>query len=262
MGSFVIDCHQVQRILAEDGTVRDEGSFQDAPALPYQIAYRSLTPRRVECENLLVPVCLSASHVAYCSLRMEPVYMALGHASGLAAVQAIRSGRTVQTIDVTALRKKLLEQKAVLELPELASMPRSGRLPGIVMDDAAAERTGTWTSSTYGHPVDGASIHDANAEKGRMSVVYAIAIPADGSYEVRVSYAAAPNRAGNVPVSIRHADGTATITVNQKKVPPIDGLFLSLGTFRFVASQPAVITVRNENTDGIVGADAVQLLVK
>ncbi|MDQ3621990.1 MAG: FAD-dependent oxidoreductase, partial [Verrucomicrobiota bacterium] len=119
MGSFVIDCHIVQRIVAGDGTVTDEGSFPDAPARPYQIAYRSLAPKKAECENLLVPVCFSASHVAYCSMRMEPVYMAMGHASGLAAMMAIKHRKSVQEIDVPALQAKLREQKAVLELKSL-----------------------------------------------------------------------------------------------------------------------------------------------
>lgn len=262
MGSFLIDCHIVQRILAEDGTVRDEGSFQDTPALPYQIAYRSLTPKRAECENLLVPFCLSASHIAYCSIRMEPVYMALGQASGLAAVQAIHAGQSVQGIDVPTLRKKLLEQNAVLELAELASMVRSAKLPGIVMDDHQAERIGHWTGSSYGSPVDGASVHDANAEKGALSIRYALQVPTSGRYEVRISYASAPNRASNVPVRIQHADGEELIRVNQKKTPPIDKLFLSLGVFRFEADKPAAITIENADTDGIVGADAVQLLAE
>lgn len=90
---------------------------------------------------------------------------------------------------------------------------------------------GHWTGSTYGNPVDGASIHDANADKGRLRVIYKLAIPKTGRYEVRLSYASAPNRASNVPVTIQHADGTAAITVNQKQTPPIDALFLSLGEF-------------------------------
>ena len=260
MGSFVIDCHIVQRIVAEDGTVRDEGSFADAPALPYQIAYRSLTPKRAECENLLVPVCLSASHIAYCSMRMEPVYMAMGHASGLAAAMAIQNKSSVQTIDVKTLRNKLLDQKAVLELAELANMPRTSNLPGLVMDEQEAERIGNWMGSTYGNPVDGSSRHDENTDKGKKSVVYSFQVPTTGRYEVRVSYANAPNRASNVPVTIQHAEGSSTVKVNQKKEPSIDKLFVSLGIFTFKADQPAVITVSNEDTDGIVGADAVQLL--
>ena len=260
MGSFLIDCHIVQRILAEDGTMRDEGSFQDTPALPYQIPYRSLTPKRAECENLLVPVCLSASHIAYCSLRMEPVYMALGQACGLAAVQAMKSKCSVQAIDVSTLRKKLIDQKAVLELPELATMPRSSKLPGIVMDNEQAVRTGHWTGSSYGNPVDGTSVHDANAEKGKLSIEYSLTIPKSGRYEVRLSYVAAPNRASNVPVTITHKEGTSTVVVNEKQAPGIEGLFISLGEFEFDQTKPAVITIRNEGTNGIVGADAVQLL--
>ena len=260
MGSFLIDCHIVQRMLAEDGTVRDEGSFKDTPALPYQIPYRSLTPKRAQCENLLVPVCLSASHIAYCSLRMEPVYMALGQASGLAAVMAIKAKAPVQDIDVSALRNRLLEQKAVLEIASLANMVRSTKLRGIVMSEQDAVQLGHWTGSAYGNPVDGASIHDANAEKGGKSVIYRIKVPAAGRYEVRMSYAAAPNRASNVPVSIEHAEGTQAVLVNQRMEPPIDKLFVSLGIFRFLADKSAVITIGTKDTDGIVGADAVQLI--
>jgi hypothetical protein len=77
---------------------------------------------------------------------------------------------------------------------------------------------------------------------------------------VRVSFASAPNRASNVPVSIEHAVGTETVLVNQKKAPPIDKLFLSLGVFEFATDKPAVITVSNKDTNGIVGADSVQLV--
>lgn len=96
--------------------------------------------------------------------------------------------------------------------------------------------------------------------KGKLSVIYKLTVPKSGRYEVRVSYAAAPNRASNVPVEIMHADGIAKVTVNQKRKLPEDDPFLSLGTFRFEKEPSAVITIRNDNTDGIVGADAVQLL--
>ncbi len=117
MGSFTLDSHIVQRLVTPEGTVIDEGSFPDAKTNPYEISYRVLTPKRAECENLLVPVCMSASHIAYCSLRMEPVYMALGHAAGVAAVSAIRTGRSVQEIDLPALQAKLRAQKQVMSLP-------------------------------------------------------------------------------------------------------------------------------------------------
>jgi hypothetical protein len=117
IGSFLIDCHIVRRIVGEDGMVVDEGAFPDTPSKPYAIPYRTLTPKAEQCANLLVPVCMSASHIAYCSIRMEPQYMMMGHAAGLAASAAIADGTAVQEINVGALRSKLREQRAVLELP-------------------------------------------------------------------------------------------------------------------------------------------------
>ncbi len=130
MGSFVLDSHIVQRLVTPDGDVIDEGSFPDGKTGPYEISYRVITPKKTECRNLLVPVCMSASHIAYCSLRMEPVYMALGHAAGLAAVSAVRSGRAVQEIDVDALRAELRSHKQVLSLPKKPG-PEKRKSPGI-----------------------------------------------------------------------------------------------------------------------------------
>ncbi len=115
MGSYNSDSHNVQRYEQEDGTVQNEGNME-VPVRPYQIPYRVLLPRREQTRNLLVPVCCSASHVAYSTLRMEPVYMILGHAAGVAADLAISSARDVQDVDVAALRETLRQQGAVLEL--------------------------------------------------------------------------------------------------------------------------------------------------
>jgi hypothetical protein len=259
MGSFVIDCHIVQRRVTPEGWVVDEGSFPDAPVRPYQIAYRSLTPRRSECENLLVPVCLSASHVAYCSLRMEPVYMALGHAAGLAAVQALRAGTAVQGITVPELQAKLRAQKAVLELIHAAGVA-AAEFPGIVSDDRQATFSGTWTASGFGRPIAGSSRHDANSGKGAKTARFEVRVPAPGNYVVRLAYLAAPNRATNVPVTIAHAGGSTVRRVNQRLVPPVDGHFADLGTFRAGAELTLVVTIGNADTDGFVSVDAVQVV--
>lgn len=115
MGSFILDSHAYQRLVTPAGYVIDEGNF-DVKTKPYQIPYRSITPQQEQCANLLVPVCLSATHVAYGSIRMEPVYMSLGHASGLAAAIAIRAGSAVQEIDIQELQSRLLGTKQVLSL--------------------------------------------------------------------------------------------------------------------------------------------------
>jgi len=115
MGSYNSDSHNVQRRPTADGTaVENEGDMQ-VPVTPYQIPYRVMVPKRNQATNLLVPVCFSATHVAYSTLRMEPQYMIIGHAAGVAAKLAIDSGRAVQDVDVTALRRRLESQKTVFD---------------------------------------------------------------------------------------------------------------------------------------------------
>jgi hypothetical protein len=114
MGSYNSDSHNVQRHVNEKGFVENEGDVQVA-VKPYQIPYRVLAPKRGEAENLLVPVCFSASHIAYSSMRMEPQYMILGHAAGIAAALAMADGRPVQDIDVAELQKRLRNEGAVFE---------------------------------------------------------------------------------------------------------------------------------------------------
>lgn len=117
MGSYNSDSHNVQRISIRDGRVENEGNVE-VPVSPYQIPYRSIVPKPSEVQNLLVPVCFSATHVAYSSMRMEPQYMILGQAAGLAAYLAVQQQRDVQSIDTKKLQAILLEEKAVLSLPQ------------------------------------------------------------------------------------------------------------------------------------------------
>ena len=115
MGSYDIDSHNVQRYVAADGSVQNEGDIGVRPPGPYEIAFASLLPKRSEGENLIVPVCLSSSHVAYGSMRMEPVFMVLGQSAATAAVLAIESDRAVQDVSYAALRSRLLADGQVLE---------------------------------------------------------------------------------------------------------------------------------------------------
>lgn len=117
MGSYNSDSHNVQRIVNKDGFARNEGDMQ-VPVTPYQIPYRVLTPNKAEMENLLVPVCFSASHVAYSTLRMEPQYMIIGQAAGVAAALAIRRGVAVQEIDTAELTRTLVQHGAILQYQE------------------------------------------------------------------------------------------------------------------------------------------------
>jgi hypothetical protein len=114
MGSYNSDSHNVQRRPTEDGTaVENEGDMQ-VRVTPYEIPYRLMLPKRAESTNLLVPVCFSATHVAYSTLRMEPQYMIVGHGAGVAAKMAIDRQQAVQDIDTRALAARLKSQRAVL----------------------------------------------------------------------------------------------------------------------------------------------------
>ena len=115
MGSYNSDSHNVQRRPTADGkAVENEGDMQ-VPVTPYQIPYRVMLPKRAEVSNLLVPVCFSATHVAYSTLRMEPQYMIIGHAAGVAAKLAIDRRVAVQDVNVAALRSTLAAQRVVFE---------------------------------------------------------------------------------------------------------------------------------------------------
>jgi hypothetical protein len=117
MGSYNSDSHNLERIAMADDTVQNEGDVQ-VPVQPYEIAYRAITPKRSESTNLLVPVCLSATHAAYSSIRMEPQYMIVGQGAGVAAALAIRGQVALQDISIQSLQKILRRDHAILSMKE------------------------------------------------------------------------------------------------------------------------------------------------
>jgi hypothetical protein len=106
MAAYTMDSHNCQRIVV-NGMVKNEGNVEVGGFPPYPVSYRSLTPKKAECQNLLVPVCLSASHIAYGSIRMEPVFMVLGESAAIASSMAIDNNVPVQSIDVKKLQETL-----------------------------------------------------------------------------------------------------------------------------------------------------------
>ncbi|MCC6695530.1 MAG: FAD-dependent oxidoreductase [Candidatus Hydrogenedentes bacterium] len=114
LAAYTMDSHNVQRYVHE-GRVLNEGDVEVGGFPPYPIAYRSIRPKQEECENLLVPVCLSASHIAYGSIRMEPVFMVLGQSAATAACMAIDANSSVQQIDVPRLMERLKQDAQILE---------------------------------------------------------------------------------------------------------------------------------------------------
>ena len=114
MGSYNMDSHNCQRVVV-DGKIFNEGDVQAKLPEPYRISYRSIVPARNECSNLFVPVCVSSSHIAFGSIRMEPVYMVLGQSAATAAWLAIKDSLNVQDVPYEALKRELEDQGQVLD---------------------------------------------------------------------------------------------------------------------------------------------------
>ncbi len=115
MGSYGIDSHTVQRYITPEGNVQNEGDIGVPLKGPYGVAYGALIPRRGQGDNLLVPMCVSSTHIAFGSMRMEPVFMILGQGAATAAALAIDGKMTVQDVSCPQLRKRLLADGQVLE---------------------------------------------------------------------------------------------------------------------------------------------------
>jgi hypothetical protein len=128
MGSYNMDSHNCTRYVTTEGYVQNEGDVQVSPGGPYKISYRAIVPKRDECTNLLVPVCLSSSHMSYGSIRMEPVFIILGQSAATAACMAIDANISVQEVPYDQLKQKLLADGQVLEYappPAKKSQPQT-----------------------------------------------------------------------------------------------------------------------------------------
>ena len=269
MGSYNMDSHNVQRYVAKDENGRayvlNEGDVQIGTGGPYPISYGAIVPKRSEVRNLLVPVAVSSSHIAYGSIRMEPVFMILGQSATTAASLALDGNMAVQDVPYETLKARLIADGQVLEWDGTVAGGAmdidSKKLPGVVVDDAKAKFTGEWLGSSSAHPyVDVGYRHDNAEGQGKKEARYEAKLPKAGQYEVRISYTAHENRASNTPVTIHHAEGSSSVKVNQKRKPALDGAWVSLGFFQF--SGDAAVVISNAGADGHVIADAVQFLPK
>ncbi len=262
LAAYMMDSHNCRRIV-RNGYVENEGDVEVHGFPPYPISYRAIVPKQSECENLLVPICLSASHIAYGSIRMEPVFMILGQSAATAAAMAIDSGLPVQKNDYAALRARLVQDKQVLEWTAPKRDP-ARELKGIVVDDAAAERTGHWHASGLltASRAGSSYVHDNNSNKGLASLKFIPELAA-GDYQVVFVFPPNANRATNVPVVLRTIDANGknirvTRIVNQRAAS--SGGLVELGTFKLPAGRHTSVEVSNTGTDGHVVADAVQFI--
>ena len=262
MGSYTIDSHNVRRYVTSEGHVQNEGDI-GVPISPYSIAYGALIPKRGEVANLFAPVACSATHIAYGSIRMEPVFMILGQSAATAAALAIDGNLAVQDVPYAALRARLIADGQVLEHESSKEKPKghgsakpAASLPGVTVDDDEAVLSGDWKqSSANGGFVGSGYRHDDKGAAGAASAAFIGKLPTAGTYAVSLTVVPNTNRSRDALVRIEHAEGVAELRADLTGKSEKDGL-LPLGTFRFQAG-PAKVTVSNAGAKGYVLIDAV-----
>ena len=277
ISSFPIDSHDCRRLALPDGVINEGTIFPvrmpgRRHGYAYHIPYRAITPSAAECSNLLVPVALSATHVAYSSIRVEPTWMAIGQGAGVAAALAAKNGVTVQALDYPTLRTRLLAQKVVLDLPVLPPVGKVARssgpvsidsksLPGLILDDAQAELSGDWERSTNFKPHVGTGyLHDEQRSDGKSRAVFRFKGPADGEFALRMAYSAHETRTTRLPVTVVGGGTEQSFTVDQTQPLPAGEAFRPIGSLHLRQGVEYTLTVTNQDTKGFVIVDAFQLL--
>lgn len=263
MGSYNIDVRHVQRTWIPVSRfpelhyeVYNEG-YISIPVAPYEIPYRSLLPKYEECSNLIVPVCMSASHVAYASVRMEPQYMIMGQAAGVAAAMAARENRPVHRINIGELQERLLQRGQVLSLKEniYGAFDYDDE---IIIDNNMnrfTEKSGTW----HGIETEPGGRYQMNYARndGRQGTFsFKPWLENAGVYELSIWHPSEKSFSDAVRILINHQNGIAEKFVDQRKN---GGEWMILGRYEFQSGYQKVLTVVSEGPDGTVVADAIKL---
>lgn len=250
MAAYTMDSHNCQRLVV-NGMVKNEGDVQKGGFGPYPIAYRSLTPKAGECNNLLAPVCLSASHIAYGSIRMEPVFMALAQSSAVAASIAIDTKKPVQEIDVKKVQQLLKENPLA-----------DGSEPQIIIDNDDEKHVsveGSWTKEKSGS--FGPTKFSSNAADTSTGFVqFNPAINKSGKYTVYTYYTKTDNTAPETNILIYDGKKLNPVKVVKDAViisGQTSGSWISLGTFEIKKEQRSYVKIMNKASKGTVNADAV-----
>ncbi len=255
LARYNIDSHGVQRV-ASSGFSRWEGSIGGTPPYPYPISFRSIIPRSNECQNVFSTFALSASHVAFASCRMEPVFMMASHAAGVAAAFAMDDNVPVQQLNYAKLAAQLRADGQLLSWT-LATTSTNG----IILDQNSpgTANSGGWVAGSNAGGWNGDYWHDNISGKGTKWVSYTPTLPTNGTYEVYAWWVEASNRATNTPYDIVHAAGTNRVLVNQRLA---SGGWFKLLTTNFNAGTSGKVFIRNDNTvsTNYCIADAVRFL--
>ncbi len=275
ISSFPIDSHDCQRIALKDGGVINEGTIFPVRVpgtklgYAYHVPYSSVLPKTSQCNNLLVPVALSCTHVGISSLRIEGAWMLIGQGAGVAAALAAKRGVAVQDLPYPILRERLLAQGQVLTLPPAptavsAKASTAKTPPGIVLDDTEAELAGDWTRSANFKPHLGSGYLVSGARDvrgdGKASARFRLRVPHSGAYQLLIAYSQHETRAKNVPVTIVNGSRQTKLIMDQTRPLPEGQQFQPIGTVQLTAEDETTIQITNTDTTGFVILDAVQLV--
>jgi hypothetical protein len=255
MAAYTMDSHNCERIVV-NGMVKNEGNVEQGGFGPYPISYRSLLPKQNECSNLLVPVCLSASHIAYGSIRMEPVFMVMAQSAAVAAVIAVRENRGLHSIAV----QKITDILAADPLADKSS-------PEILVDNSDSSRLtikGNWklqAKESYGPDM---LVAQTNADNS-SSIQFNPTILSSGQYMVYSYYPHISNGADSTLVSVSTGKTIQQVVLKKSQITvegQTSGVWVPLGEYTFVKGSKPFIEITTQYANGITVADAVLLIPK
>ena len=248
MAAYTMDSHNCERLVV-NGMVKNEGDVQKGGFGPYPVSYRALIPKESECKNLYVPVCLSASHIAYGSIRMEPVFMVLAQSCAAAACMAIDAHQTVQRVDVQKLQQ-LLKQNPLMD----------SSTPEVLADDNDSLHVnivGKWLKK--GNGGYGPSWLLAAPADTPQSVQFKPTIAVAGKYALYAYLPVVDSAAAQTHYLIN--DGTkikdAIVSSNIQAEGQTSGEWVSLGTYNLPEGNHTTVTISTKDVNGYVVADAV-----
>lgn len=256
MAAYTMDSHNIQRIVIEkDGQkmAKNEGNVEVGGFGPYPISYRALIPKETECRNLLVPVCLSASHIAYGSIRMEPVFMVLGQSTALAAAMAIDAKTSVQQVDIAQLQQRLK-----------ADPLADGSTPEILVDNEATtlvSSNGTWRLENKSKAGYGPSylVHEGQGREP-ASVRFTPEVVKAGKYRIYTYFPRLEKSTSELGVTVSDGTSRKAIPIKPAEIVVVgqtSGEWVSLGEYTLPKGKTASVEITAKQADGPVVADAV-----
>lgn len=253
MAAYTMDSHNVQRLVV-NGSVQNEGNVEVGGFGPYPIAYRSLIPNAKECTNLLVPVCLSATHIAYGSIRMEPVFMVLAQSAATAAVMAINGKTSVQNVNVKNLQAQLKSNPLV-----------DGRIQHVLADNEDKDKvkiTGNWLTQKRGSYGPSLLSSDSTASE-LQSVRFTPVIDKAGKYATYIYLPKLKGLSSTLPLKIFDGKAEKEVTLKTADVVVVgqtSGEWVLIGHYDMPKGRSAYVEVSNKGVKGMVLADAVLLV--